>query len=363
MATHRRSMRLMCILVVLNGLATMGCQSLHQSQRSPIQPEIHRIPPLPSSMPRELSKVVLPDYTIEPPDILAIEAINAIPKSPYELKTLDTVTLFVIGTLPESPIAGLYAIEPGGTINLGVPYGGVRVVGMTVDQAREAILDHLKRFLQAPDVSLSLAQIGASQQVIGQYLVGPDGTVTLGIYGGVPVVGLTVEGAKVAIEHHLSQYLDSPEISLSVLAYNSKVYYTVLEGAGLGDGIYRNPVTGNETVLDAIAQINGLQQVSSKKIWIARPTRDHRVQILPVDYLAITKHADPTTNYQLLPGDRVFISEDKFVAFDTKLSKVLTPFERMMGFSLLGVGTVTRFSGAVLKGGGTRGIGFGFGGF
>ena len=75
----------------------------------------------------------------------------------------------------------------------------------------------------------------------------------------------------------------------------------IVEGAGTGDGIYRFPITGNETVLDAVAQINGLQQVSSKKIWIARPTPDPcDVQILPVDYFAVTKERG---NLKQLPVD------------------------------------------------------------
>jgi polysaccharide export outer membrane protein len=65
-----------------------------------------------------------------------------------------------------------------------------------------------------------------------------------------------------------------------------------------------------------------------------------------------TPTAAARTNYQLLPGDRVFIAEDPFIAFDTGLAKITAPLERIMGFSLLGVGTTTRFSGAVLKGGG-----------
>ena len=59
--------------------------------------------------------------------------------------------------------------------------------------------------------------------------------------------------------------LDNPEISLDVFAYNSKVYYIVTQGAGQGDAVYRFPITGNETVLDAISQINGLNFNSSKK--------------------------------------------------------------------------------------------------
>ena len=69
----------------------------------------------------------------------------------------------------------------------------------------------------------------------------------------------------------------------------------------------------------------------------------------------ITSQGIACTNYQILPGDRVFIAEDRWIACDTYLAKVTAPFERLMGFSLLGVGTATRFSGNVLAGGGIQG--------
>ena len=129
----------------------------------------------------------------------------------------------------------------------------------------------------------------------------------------------------------------------------------VTQGAGTGDRVYRFPITGNETVLDAISQINGLEEVSSKRIWIARPTEQPgKVQVLPVKWHAITATASTGTNYQVLPGDRVFIAEDKMIALDTSVGKFTAPFERIMGFTLLGTGTVTRLSGPVLQGGGNR---------
>jgi protein involved in polysaccharide export with SLBB domain len=304
-------------------------------------------------MPRELSKTVLPGYIVEPPDILTIETIHAVPRAPYGLSVLDVITLRVTGTLPDEPIAGLYTVEPGGTVNLGGPYGVVPVSGMTVPEASKAIEEHLKKYVKTPEVTASLAELSAAQRLGGQYLVGPDGTVTLGSYGSVSVVGMTLEQAKGAIESYLSQFLEKPIVSVNVHGYNSKVYYVVLQGAELGDSVYRFPVTGNETVLDAISQINGLEQVSSKKMWIARPQADQcECQILPVDWYAVTECGSANTNFQLLPGDRLFVAEDHMVAFDNKLAKVFAPMERMMGFSLLGVGTATRFSGSVLKGGG-----------
>jgi polysaccharide export outer membrane protein len=285
--------------------------------------------------------------------VLWITSTHLVPRAPYRLRSLDAIQIHVSGTLPDAPINGLYRIGPGGTVSLGGVYGQARVAGFTVEEARQVIQEHLKRSLRHPVVSVSLTEMAGLQQINGQHLVGPDGTVTLGIYGSVSVVGKTILEAKYAIEAHLGAFLDSPEVAVDVYAYNSKVYYVILQGAGLGDGVYRFPVTGNETVLDAISHIHGLEQVSSKKIWIARPRREGMgVQTLPVSWEHITAQASTSSNYQVLPGDRVFIAEDKLVAFDTQLAKITAPLERVMGFMLLGTGTFTRLSGNVLSGGG-----------
>jgi polysaccharide export outer membrane protein len=309
--------------------------------------------------PRELNKVVLPPYTIEPPDMLVIQAVHIVPRPPYRLRTFDSLAIQVQGTLPDAPISGVYPIEPGGLIKLGFNYGAVKVGGRTLAEAEGDIKRHLSQSLTAPVINVSLASMAATQQIAGEHLVGPDGTVTLGIYGSVPVVGLTVAEAKAAIERHLSQFLEDPEVAVDVFGYNSKVYYVVTQGAGMGDGVYKFPITGNETVLDAISQINGLQQVSSKRIWIARPTDvPGDVQQLPVSWEAITAQAAAGTNYQILPGDRIFIAEDRLIALDTSLAKIIAPLERIMGFTLLSAGTATRLSGKVLAGGGNPGSNF-----
>jgi protein involved in polysaccharide export with SLBB domain len=183
----------------------------------------------------------------------------------------------------------------------------------------------------------------------GEQMVGPDGRIRLGAYGGVPVAGHTLEEAALEIETFLQPYLVSPQVSIDVFSYNSKVYYVVLQGAGLGDKVVRYPITGNETVLDAISQVEGLQRFSSKNIWVARPApQGGEPIILPVDWKGVTALADTDTNYQLLPGDRLFVAEDKQIAFNTALDKFLMPWERIMAFSTFGVQTVSRFSGNVL---------------
>lgn len=332
---HLRPLVPACLAVAV-AASTGGCSSPGCGH-----PEAITVLPAPVRAPYELQRVTMPPYTIEPPDVLTIDAIRVIPKSPYHIDTLDVLDIAVTGTLPESPISGSYTVEPGGAVNLGAPYGAVSVAGLTIDEAQAAIRAELLRQLTEPQVSVTLSQLANKQHIAGEHLVNPDGTVTLGSYGSVFVVGLTLADAKATIERHLSQFLEKPEISIDVFAYNSRSYYVVLQGAGQGDIVTRFPLTGNETVLDAISQINGLEAISSKRIWIARPANQgEQVQILPVDWCAITEQAAAPTNYQILPGDRLFVAEDRLVALDTALAKIIAPAERVLGFTLLGTSTV-----------------------
>jgi len=292
--------------------------------------------------PRELAKVSLPTYRLEPPDVVQIQVPKMVPLPPYRLEVYDVLQVDVIGTLLDQPIAGYYMVEAEGTINLGPAYGSVRVVGMTVEEARWAIDQHLRQILRAPEVAVQLARASGLQPIDGVYLVGPDGTINLKQYGAVYVAGLTLPEAREALRRHLTQFLDSPEVSLEVLAYNSKVYYVITEGPGEDDNVIRLPCTGNETVLDAVAQVGGVSQVSSKRIWIARPSPAGTgcEQVLPVDWNAITRGGNTATNYQVLPGDRIFIAHDEMIAMHAWIDKMVAPVERLFGFTSLGTSTV-----------------------
>lgn len=336
---------LWCAAAVWLTSSLVGCATVHQhkSHCPPPSTALNKpVPIAPPPIPRELQKSVLPDYVIEPPDILLIDAVRMVPKQPYRLAPLDIVQLSVVGALPEQAIDGEYAVEGSGRIDLGRPYGPVYVVDLTIDEAKAAVEAKLAETLKTPLVEMRLVETAATQQISGEHAVGPDGMVSLGTYGKVMVAGMTQLQARAAIEAQLARFVDRPQVSVDIYAYNSKVYYLITQGAGLGDGVTRFPITGNETVLDAIADINGLESVSSKRIWVARPAPSGgQDQILPVDWTAITARGRSETNYQLMPGDRVFIAEDRLVAVDTFVSKALSPFERIAGFVSLGTQTAS----------------------
>ena len=335
MTTLHFPVRSLCLVMLTLGLA--GCHAVDF-----YEPSLQRPVPPGLEPPRELSMMSLSTYRVEPPDILQLEMLKLVPLPPYRIETYDILQVRVLGTLLDQPIDGFFLVEGEGIVTLGPAYGTVRVVGMTMPEATEAVNHKLQGVLSNPDVSVQLAHTAGTQPLTGQYLVGPDGTINLRQYGTLHVAGKTVTEIRLALQKQLAQYFDSPEVSVDVIAYNSKAFYVITEGAGLGDNARRMSVTGNETVLDAISTVNGLSQVSSTQVWVARPAPGGFgcEQILPVDYMAITRGGSSATNYQILPGDRVYIAEDGMVAVNTFVSKVTAPIERLLGLSSLGTSTV-----------------------
>lgn len=297
--------RTVTVLLTAVGLASAGC--VHTGQ-APLVVNHYAGPPVmvppPGTVPTELGKVTLPEYVIEPPDVLRIEA---------------------------------YLISRPGDRKED-----------KADKKDEKTGEELR--------SLPL------QPVFGEYTVRPDGTVFLGIYGSVPVAGYTLRQAAMTIREILAKQVYAPAgvkeenliVLLDVTQYMSKRYYVILDGGGNGEQVTPFPITGSETVLDAVANVNGLHAVASKRnIWVARrcPVPGQPEQILPVDWVGITQHGVTATNYQIMPGDRVYVKAQRLVTIDTTLARILNPIERLFGVTLLGATTVNQIQG--------RGSGFG----
>jgi polysaccharide export outer membrane protein len=298
----------------------------------------------------------LPTYRIETPDLLLINALRVVPLPGHKIEPFDALSVVVANAPPAAPIRDVYPVDQDGTINFGPNYGNerIRVAGLTLAEARAAIVKYLRTHFgkNEPEVTVTVSQTAGVQDIRGEHIVGPDGTVRLGVYGSVGVAGLTLDEAKAAIESHLSQFLYRPLISVTVIGYNSKVYYVVTDGGGNGEQVIRLPATGNETVLDAISYINGLPPVASKKrVWVSRPAPPgHPREILPVNWVAIVRDGETATNYQILPGDRVYVMAKPIVTFDTALARALAPIERVLGVTLLGRTTVAAFEGEAFFG-------------
>jgi protein involved in polysaccharide export with SLBB domain len=180
-------------------------------------------------------------------------------KNPYRVKPGQVLRIWAMPSLPGAGISGPYVVDPDGNVVLGPEYGKVRVAGLTLDQATDAISLHLARVIKAVAVSVAPSGWEKDWQKFGEedglspaerssaspgeeaippyrakpydvlllsasptlpgtplggpYLVYPDGKVNLGAnYGKVSVDGLTLEKATTAVKDVLSKTVKAPNV-------------------------------------------------------------------------------------------------------------------------------------------------------
>jgi polysaccharide export outer membrane protein len=305
MDTARNVYRRAGWLALLACCAACGCQTV----RTPEEKIAN------SNIPREFQKVSMPDYVVEAPDLLLVEVLDA---------------------LPGRPISGERLVRPDGKITLGF-YGDVYVAGLTLPEVKEKIILHLRKYIS--DEALGL----------------------------VPSEELDEEPAPLGGKPKSPKLVDpkdSATVFVDVTAYNSKNYYVLGDVAVTG----RFPITGNETVLDAINFSGGLlPTAASANIRLVRPAPPGACceQILPVNLAAISNGGDPTTNYQIMPGDRIVVYRDPIVRLTILIDRLAAPFQTVLGTTLQYTFTARslRFLSSGVGGGfGFGGLGGGFGG-
>jgi protein involved in polysaccharide export with SLBB domain len=149
--------------------------------------------------------------------------------------------------------------------------------------------------------------LAAPLRLPGDQPVLPDGTIYLGPCGQVRVAGLTMDAVEAAVNAVIRSRIKEPvPVAVRLISRQSKVFYVL--GEVNAPGAF--PLTGRETVLDGILAAGGLsERASHQDIILSRPTPPDSCRIvLPVCYDAIVQLGDTTTNYQLAPGDRIFVA-------------------------------------------------------
>ena len=155
------------------------------------------------------------------------------------------------------------------------------------------------------------ADVESPIRLPGDQPIMPDGTIQLGKYGKLQVVGKTVEELETAVKGLVeAQAKDAGPITVRVVTRSSKVYYVL--GEVNSPGAYQ--LSGRETVLDAILAAGGLtDRAAREKIILDRPTAPDSCRVvLPVCYKEIVQLGDTSTNYQMTAGDRVYVPSRGF---------------------------------------------------
>ena len=67
-----------------------------------------------------------------------------------------------------------------------------------------------------------------------------------------------------------------------------------------------------------------------------------------------TESGATATNYQIFPGDRIYVRSNPLIEIDNRLAQVLAPLERLLSFALLTGSVIQTFR----SGGNGGGVGF-----
>ena len=133
--------------------------------------------------------------------------------------------------------------------------------------------------------------------------VRPDGKISLPLLNDVQAAGLTATQLGNAIHDGLMKYLNNPQVTVTVMEINSRRVYITGEVTRAG----ALPLLPNMTVLQALSSAGGFTQFAKlKSIYVLRNEEGKQVKH-PFNYKEVVKGKNQDQNILLLPGDVIVV--------------------------------------------------------
>jgi protein involved in polysaccharide export with SLBB domain len=162
------------------------------------------------------------------------------------------------------------------------------------------------RIVAGDELSIEPADFTRSLRLPGDLTVRADGTVDLGRYGRLEASGRTIDQVRGDVVKRLKDESGEPiPVNVSLVEPSGQNFYVI--GEVNSPGAY--PLKGHETTLDGIIAAGGLTDRADRRaILLNRPTPPEECRIvMPICYRHIVQLGDTSTNYQLQPGDRIYV--------------------------------------------------------
>jgi polysaccharide export outer membrane protein len=136
-----------------------------------------------------------------------------------------------------------------------------------------------------------------------QVLVRPDGKITLPLIGDIPASGMNTLGLKALLTEKLEGFVDSPEVTVTLVEIRSKNFYII--GKVNRPGTFL--LSPNMTVLQALSAAGGLAQwADGDSIRIIRRSGG-KEEIIPFDYNKVISGKKLELNILLMPNDTIIV--------------------------------------------------------
>ncbi len=139
-------------------------------------------------------------------------------------------------------------------------------------------------------------------------IVMPDGTISLGLIGVVPIAGKTIKDATDLINKRFSKYIVDPKTTLVPTHIQSSIF--TIAGSVINPGVYS--IKSGYKISDAIAAAQGFAQGVKDGDSIELANLDNAFiargeKVLPVDFNEIIKKGNQLYNIPVINGDYIYI--------------------------------------------------------
>ncbi len=204
-----------------------------------------------------------------------------------------------------------------------------------IEMISEADVNLQKLYQDIPDDGASSYTLGKLDvldifvqrhpEVSGRYVINNEGKVQYDFVGDIFVEGLTKDAIRDKFVELLSTYIVSPEVTVKISEYNSKVVYVIGEVGRPGKIFMRGDTI---TVHEALVQA-GLPRLtaSTRKGKVITPSEDGKAKQQAVDVHKLLYQGDLRENLVMLPGDTLYVPATGL----TKVMRAISPVSAPIG--------------------------------
>lgn len=156
-------------------------------------------------------------------------------------------------------------------------------------------------------------------EVSGQFIINSEGKIQYEFIGDIKVEGLKKGAVKELLTNRLSEYIISPDVTVKIIGYNSKIVYVIGEVRAPGKIYMRGDTI---TVREALVQA-GLPLLTGKisQSRLITPSDTGKVEKKMVNIQKLLYEGDLRENLIMNPGDTLYVPPTMM----TKAMRVIQP--------------------------------------
>jgi|GEM_PF-425291 len=224
------------------------------------------------------------------------------------------------------------------------PIGRIKVVGLSIseleDKIRQALSEQNKFIFSGDEIEIFVWQ---NPELSKNVLVGPDGYISYPLIGRIEAAGLTVSQLEEKIKEKLSEYIKSPQVSVTLKKFVSRVSVTRKKNIGqvsvtlkkfagnkiiiLGEVNYPGIYTykGSLNLIEAIALAGDFtSEAHQRSVILVRGDIINNPDILRVDMVEVITKGIADEEIILQPNDIIYVPRT-FVANLNKFIQDISP--------------------------------------